>query len=205
MRFRRSGDRFLADVWGGVTLEAANHSCVSIQGTSETLADLCSGQPHRSAPDPHRAAPDPVRIQSRSHLDPVWIPSRSSLDPIWIQAGSSPDPVWIQSGSRLDPVRIPSGSRMNLILVFLVALRWLYVMIKFMCFLTSEPLHSWSRPLSIFCSWFSLSKSSASRPQVCVTAPGCRPQVRSGRCYRSRLSASGEVRSVLPLPAVCLR
>ncbi|XP_043228174.1 GDP-fucose protein O-fucosyltransferase 2-like [Amphibalanus amphitrite] len=35
-------------MWSHVTLQAANYSCVSIQGTSRTLAEMCAAQPHRS-------------------------------------------------------------------------------------------------------------------------------------------------------------
>ncbi|KAF0289220.1 GDP-fucose protein O-fucosyltransferase 2 [Amphibalanus amphitrite] len=47
-RFSRSGDVFSAQMWSHVTLQAANYSCVSIQGTSSTLAEMCAAQPHRS-------------------------------------------------------------------------------------------------------------------------------------------------------------
>ncbi|XP_037076972.1 GDP-fucose protein O-fucosyltransferase 2-like [Pollicipes pollicipes] len=47
-RFRRSGEDHEALMWGEVTLRVANFSCVSIQGTSETLADMVGSMPHRS-------------------------------------------------------------------------------------------------------------------------------------------------------------
>ncbi|XP_037077855.1 GDP-fucose protein O-fucosyltransferase 2-like [Pollicipes pollicipes] len=47
-RFRRSGEDHEALMWGEVTLRVAYFSCVSIQGTSETLADMVGSMPHRS-------------------------------------------------------------------------------------------------------------------------------------------------------------